>query len=72
MNNPRAVDPNPDELPSLTPLEGKVAADILGRRDITPDTALREVAEGSGVSEAMGSKSQRSWASRGSANFGPG
>jgi DNA-binding MurR/RpiR family transcriptional regulator len=40
-------------LPSLTPLEGKVAADILGRRDITGATSLREVAEGSGVSEAM-------------------
>jgi DNA-binding MurR/RpiR family transcriptional regulator len=40
-------------LPSLTPLEGKVAADILAQRDITEDTSLREVAEGSGVSEAM-------------------
>jgi len=54
MNDPRAVGPQIRmRLPSLTPLEGKVAADILGRRDITPDTALREVAEGSGVSEAM-------------------
>jgi DNA-binding MurR/RpiR family transcriptional regulator len=34
-------------------LEGKVAADILARRDITDDTSLREVAAGSGVSEAM-------------------
>ncbi|OCX64538.1 RpiR family transcriptional regulator [Thioclava sp. SK-1] len=40
-------------LPSLTPLEGKVAADILARKDIAPDTPLREVAEKSAVSEAM-------------------
>ncbi|MBC2835059.1 MurR/RpiR family transcriptional regulator [Paragemmobacter straminiformis] len=54
MNDPRAVGPQIRmRLPSLTPLEGKVAADILARRDITEDTALREVAEGSGVSEAM-------------------
>ena len=54
MNDPRAVGPQIRmRLPSLTPLEGKVAADILGRRDISPDMSLREVAEGSGVSEAM-------------------
>lgn len=54
MNDPRAVGPQIRmRLPSLTPLEGKVAADIFARRDITADTALREVAEGSGVSEAM-------------------
>jgi RpiR family transcriptional regulator, repressor of rpiB and als operon len=40
-------------LPSLTPLEGKVAADILARKDIDAATPLRTVAEGSGVSEAM-------------------
>ena len=40
-------------LPSLTPLEGKVAADIMGRRDIDGATPLRDVALGSGVSEAM-------------------
>jgi RpiR family transcriptional regulator, repressor of rpiB and als operon len=40
-------------LPSLTPLEGKVAADILARKDIDAATPLRGVAEGSGVSEAM-------------------
>ncbi len=40
-------------LPSLTPLEGKVAADILARKDIDDATPLRTVAEGSGVSEAM-------------------
>lgn len=54
MNDPRAVGPQIRmRLPSLTPLEGKVAADILAQRDITEDTSLREVAEGSGVSEAM-------------------
>ncbi|OYU38711.1 MAG: RpiR family transcriptional regulator [Pseudorhodobacter sp. PARRP1] len=40
-------------LPSLTPLEGKVAADILARKDIDDATPLRDVAQGSGVSEAM-------------------
>ncbi|MES2667257.1 MAG: MurR/RpiR family transcriptional regulator [Pseudomonadota bacterium] len=40
-------------LPSLTPLEGKVAADILAMRDIGEATPLREVSEGSGVSDAM-------------------
>ncbi len=40
-------------LPSLTPLEGKVAADILARRDFTEKTPLRGIANGSGVSEAM-------------------
>ena len=40
-------------LPSLTPLEGKVAADILARKDITTETPLKQVADGSGVSEAM-------------------
>jgi RpiR family transcriptional regulator, repressor of rpiB and als operon len=40
-------------LPSLTPLEGKVVADILARKDITEAMPLRAVAEGSGVSEAM-------------------
>ncbi len=40
-------------LPSLTPLEGKVATEILARKDIDESTPLRTVAEGSGVSEAM-------------------
>lgn len=41
------------KLPSLTPLEGKVAADIMARKDITDTITLREVSEGSGVSDAM-------------------
>ena len=54
MNDPRAVGAQIRmRLPSLTPLEGKVAADILARRDITEETSLREVAEGSRVSDAM-------------------
>lgn len=54
MNDPRAVGAQiRAALPSLTPLEGKVASDILARRDITADTPLKEIAEGSGVSEAM-------------------
>ncbi|MEI4474082.1 MurR/RpiR family transcriptional regulator [Frigidibacter sp. MR17.24] len=40
-------------LPSLTPLEGKVAAAILARRDITDATPLKEIAESVGVSEPM-------------------
>jgi RpiR family transcriptional regulator, repressor of rpiB and als operon len=54
MNDPKAVGAQIRmRLPSLTPLEGKVAADVLARRDITDATSLREVAEGSGVSDAM-------------------
>jgi len=54
MNDPRAVGAQIRmRLPSLTPLEGKVAADILARRDIIEQTSLREVATGSGVSDAM-------------------
>ncbi|MGQ0564640.1 MAG: MurR/RpiR family transcriptional regulator [Gemmobacter sp.] len=54
MNDPRAVGAQIRmRLPGLTPLEGKVAADVLARRDITDQTTLREVAEGSGVSDAM-------------------
>jgi RpiR family transcriptional regulator, repressor of rpiB and als operon len=54
MGDPRAVGAQIRmRLPSLTPLEGKVAADILARKDINEDMPLREIAEGSGVSEAM-------------------
>jgi DNA-binding MurR/RpiR family transcriptional regulator len=40
-------------LPGLTPLEAKVAADILARKDIDEAMPLRDVAAVSGVSEAM-------------------
>lgn len=54
MGDPRAVGAQIRmRLPGLTPLEGKVAADILARKDITEATALRAVSEGSGVSDAM-------------------
>ena len=54
MGDPRAVGAQIRmRLPSLTPLEGKVAADILARKDITGAMPLRDVATGSGVSEAM-------------------
>lgn len=53
MNDPRAVGAQIRmRLPSLTPLEGKVAADILGA-GVTNETPLKTVAEASGVSEAM-------------------
>ena len=41
------------KLPGLTPLAGKVAADILARKDIDATTPLREIALKSAVSEAM-------------------
>jgi DNA-binding MurR/RpiR family transcriptional regulator len=54
MTDPRAIAGRIRmRLPGLTALEGKVARDILGRRDITGQTTLREVARGSAVSEAM-------------------
>lgn len=54
MGDPRAVGAQIRmRLPSLTPLEAKVAADILARKDITGAMPLRDVATGSGVSEAM-------------------
>ena len=54
MGDPRAVGAQIRmRLPSLTPLQGKVAANILARKDITEAMPLRDVAEGSGVSEAM-------------------
>jgi len=54
MGDPRAVGAQIRmRLPNLTPLEGKVAADILMRKDITETIALRAVAIGSGVSDAM-------------------
>jgi DNA-binding MurR/RpiR family transcriptional regulator len=54
MGDPRAVGAQIRmRLPSLTPLEAKVAAAILDRKDIEEATPLKEVATGSGVSEAM-------------------
>ena len=54
MGDPRAVGAQVRmRLPSLTPLKGKVAADIRARKDIGEATPLREIAEKSAVSEAM-------------------
>lgn len=54
MSDPKAVAAQIRmKLPSLTPLEGKVAADILVRNDIGETMPSREVAEMSGVSDAM-------------------
>jgi DNA-binding MurR/RpiR family transcriptional regulator len=54
MGDPRAVGAQIRmRLPGLTPLEAKVAADILARKDIDEAMPLRDVAAVSGVSEAM-------------------
>lgn len=54
MGDPKAVAAQIRmKLPSLTPLEAKVASDILARKDIDAATPLREVAEKSAVSDAM-------------------
>jgi RpiR family transcriptional regulator, repressor of rpiB and als operon len=54
MGDPRAVGAQIRmRLPGLTPLEGKVAAAIMSRRDIDESTPLREMAEVTAVSEAM-------------------
>lgn len=54
MGDPRAVGAQIRmKLPGLTPLEAKVAADILALKDIDESVPLRDVATGSGVSEAM-------------------
>lgn len=54
MGDPKAVGAQIRmRLPSLTPLEGKVAAAILAHKEIGETTPLREIAEMSTVSEAM-------------------
>lgn len=54
MGDPRAaVAQIRNKLPSLTPLEAKVAAHILARKDINTQITLRDAATQSGVSEAM-------------------
>jgi RpiR family transcriptional regulator, repressor of rpiB and als operon len=54
MGDPRVVGAQIRmKLPGLTPLEAKVAADILARKDIDEAMPLRDIAAGSGVSEAM-------------------
>ena len=54
MHDPRTVAAQIRmRLPSLTPLESKVADHVLARRDIDGMFSLREVAAGAAVSEAM-------------------
>lgn len=54
MGDPRAVGAQIRmRLPSLTPLESKVASAILDRKDIDEATPLKEIANVTGVSEAM-------------------
>lgn len=54
MGDPRAVGAQIRmRLPSLTPLESKVASAILDRKDFDEATPLKEIAKVTGVSEAM-------------------
>lgn len=52
--NPNSVGPRIRMmLPSLTPREAHVVESVLAMRDFGPDTALKAIAESTGVSEAM-------------------
>ena len=52
--DPKSVGPRIRMMkPNLTPLEAKVVDSVFGRRDFSAETALKDVAETAGVSEAM-------------------
>ncbi|SFU47765.1 transcriptional regulator, RpiR family [Methylobacterium sp. 174MFSha1.1] len=52
--DPRSVGPRIRMMrPNLTPLEAKVVDSVFERRDFSAETALKDVAEAAGVSEAM-------------------
>src|ERR1700760_3435774 len=52
--DPKSVGPRIRMMrPHLTPLEAKVVDTVMGRRDFSVDTALKEIADEAGVSEAM-------------------
>jgi len=52
--DPKSVGPRIRMMrPNLTPLEAKVVDSVFGRRDFSTETALKDVAETAGVSEAM-------------------
>ncbi len=71
MGDPRAVSAQIRmKLPSLTPLEGTVAADILTRKDIDKTTPLRGIALKPAVSEAMVVKVAKAPAFDGFCDFG--
>jgi DNA-binding MurR/RpiR family transcriptional regulator len=54
VTDPRSVGPRIRMMmPHLTPLEGRVVDTVFGRRDFSDATTLKDVAEDSGVSEAM-------------------
>src|ERR1700761_3238218 len=52
--DPKSVGPRIRMMrPHLTPLEAKVVDTVMARRDFSHETALKAVADGAGVSEAM-------------------
>ena len=54
VTDPRSVGPRIRMMvPHLTPLEARVVDTVFGRRDFSDATTLKDVAEDSGVSEAM-------------------
>lgn len=54
MMDPKSIGPRIRMMmPNLTPLEARVVDTVFGRRDFSDATALKEVAEDAGVSEAM-------------------
>ena len=54
LTDPKSVGPRIRMMmPNLTPLEARVVDTVFGRRDFSDATALKDVAEDAGVSEAM-------------------
>ena len=54
VTDPKSVGPRIRMMkPHLTPLEAKVVNSVMARRDFSHETALKEVADEAGVSEAM-------------------
>jgi DNA-binding MurR/RpiR family transcriptional regulator len=54
VTDPKSVGPRIRMMkPHLTPLEAKVVDSVMARRDFSQETALKEVADEAGVSEAM-------------------
>jgi DNA-binding MurR/RpiR family transcriptional regulator len=54
VTDPKSVGPKIRMMkPHLTPLEAKVVDSVMARRDFSHETALKEVADEAGVSEAM-------------------
>ena len=54
VTDPKSIGPRIRMMmPNLTPLEARVVDTVFGRRDFSDATALKEVAEDAGVSEAM-------------------